>query len=246
MPTLPATGTHEIVERAVQACHADGCVAILDETSTANLRWAGNALTTNGVTRGRRLTVVATIAGASGTAAGVVSREAVTADDVEAIVRAAEDAARSAGPAEDAQPLITPADLPAGLDPGDFTAPPAVTSVDVFATLAPALGETFARSRAADRLLYGFARHELTTTYLGTSTGLRLRHDQPTGTFELNAKTPTWPGRSGAAPRPAISPTSTRPLSRSIWPGDWRPASAGWTCLRVGTRCCCRPAPSPT
>ena len=40
----------------------------------------------------------------------------------------------------------------------------------------------------------------MTTTYLGTSTGLRLRHDQPTGTLELNGKSPdctrsAWAGR---------------------------------------------------
>ena len=38
------------------------------------------------------------------------------------------------------------------------------------------------------RKLYGFAEHQLTSTYVGTSTGLRLRHDQPTGRLELNAK----------------------------------------------------------
>lgn len=41
----------------------------------------------------------------------------------------------------------------------------------------------------------------MTSTYLGTSTGLRLRHDQPNGTLELNAKSPdrsrsAWAGRS--------------------------------------------------
>ncbi|MYR61838.1 TldD/PmbA family protein, partial [Streptomyces sp. SID625] len=49
---------HEIVERALALSRADGCVVIADEESSVNLRWAGNALTTNGVTRGRTLTVV--------------------------------------------------------------------------------------------------------------------------------------------------------------------------------------------
>lgn len=49
---------HEVVERALELSRADGCVVIADEESTANLRWAGNTLTTNGVTRGRTLTVV--------------------------------------------------------------------------------------------------------------------------------------------------------------------------------------------
>src|SRR4029079_14676333 len=40
----------------------------------------------------------------------------------------------------------------------------------------------------ASRKLYGFAEHQLQSTFLGTSAGLRLRHDQPTGRVELNAK----------------------------------------------------------
>ncbi|MFC9490601.1 TldD/PmbA family protein, partial [Streptomyces hydrogenans] len=74
---------YEIVERALELSRADGCVVIADEESSANLRWAGNALTTNGVTRGRTLTVIATVDGAEGTASGVVSRSAVTAEDLE-------------------------------------------------------------------------------------------------------------------------------------------------------------------
>ncbi|MDT9691644.1 metallopeptidase TldD-related protein [Streptomyces sp. P9(2023)] len=191
-----STKPHEIVERALALSRADGCVVIADEESSANLRWAGNALTTNGVTRGRTLTVVATVDGAQGTASGVVSRSAVTAEDLEPLVRAAEDAARAAGPAEDAQPLVE------GVDASpDFTDAPAETGSAVFTDFAPALGEAFARARAGGRELYGFANHELTSTYLGTSTGLRLRHDQPNGTLELNAKSPdrarsAWAGRS--------------------------------------------------
>ncbi|MFJ1703948.1 metallopeptidase TldD-related protein [Kitasatospora sp. NPDC088346] len=189
---------HELVERALELSRTDGCVVIADEDSTANLRWAGNGLTTNGVTRGRRLTVIATADGAEGTASGVVSREAVTRDEVESLVRAAEAAARDAGPAEDARPLL--AGHPAS---PDFAAAPGETSAEVFAAFAPALGEAFARARKNGELLYGFARHELTTSYLGSSTGLRLRHEQPTGTVELNAKTADLSGSAwaGAATR---------------------------------------------
>ncbi|MFD5390028.1 metallopeptidase TldD-related protein [Streptomyces sp. NPDC056697] len=190
---------HEIVERALELSRADGCVVIANENSTANLRWAGNALTTNGVTRGRTLTVVATVNGGQGTASGVVSRSAVTVDELEPLVRAAEAAAREAEPAEDAQPLVE-RDAGAAVSPG-FTDSPAVTSSEVFADFAPALGESFARARAGGRELYGFAHHELVSSYLGSSTGLRLRHDQPTGTLEVNAKSPdrtrsAWAGRA--------------------------------------------------
>ena len=194
--TSKADKPHEVVERALALSTADGCVVIADEHSTANLRWAGNALTTNGVTRGRTLTVIATVDGKEGTASGVVSRSAVTADDLEPLVRAAEAAARGAGPAEDAQPLVTDvAQSP------DFTDAPAETTSAVFTDFAPALGEAFARARAGGRELYGFANHELVSSYVGTSTGLRLRHDQPNGTLEVNAKSPdrtrsAWAGRS--------------------------------------------------
>lgn len=194
--TPRTTEPHETVERALELSRADGCVVIADEESSANLRWAGNALTTNGETRGRTLTVIATVDGREGTASGVVSRAAVTSDDLEPLVRAAEGAAREAGPAEDARPLVEGVPHSA-----DFAAPPAETTSDVFAAFAPALGESFARARAGGRQLYGFANHMVTSTYLGTSTGLRLRHDQPTGTLELNAKSPdrtrsAWAGRS--------------------------------------------------
>ncbi|MGA4542370.1 metallopeptidase TldD-related protein [Uniformispora flossi] len=188
----------ELVERALELSRADGCVVIAEETSTANLRWAGNALTTNGLSQGRSVSVVATVDGAEGVASGVVSRSGVTAGQLEELVRAAEQAARDAGPAEDANPLLSGSAFAAGFDEA-----PARTSIEVFRDFAPALGEAFARAAAGDRKLYGFAQHEVTSTYVGTSAGLRARHDQPTGTFELNAKSAdmarsAW---SGAATR---------------------------------------------
>jgi len=178
----------ETVERALSLSKADGCVVLADESSSANLRWAGNTLTTNGVARTRSLTVIATVDGAEGTAAGVVSRSNVSTQDLEPLVRAAEAAARQNAPAEDAQPLVTPG--PAGSD--EWDAEPAETSISVFTQFAGDLGEAFGRARAADQRLYGFALHKMTSTYLASATGLRLRHDQPEGKLELNAKSPDY------------------------------------------------------
>jgi predicted Zn-dependent protease len=194
--TTPATTPQEIVERALDLSTADGCVAIADEQSTANLRWAGNTLTTNGTTRSRQLTVISTVEGSAGVAAGVISRSNVTVDRIEGVVRAAEAAARSGPPADDAQPLVTPDQAAA---PTLWDAQPAETSIGVFSAFAPALGEAFGRAQADRRDLYGFAQHLMTTTYLGTTTGLRLRHDQPTGTVEITGKADSasvWVGAS--------------------------------------------------
>jgi predicted Zn-dependent protease len=177
------TRPQELVERALALSKADGCVAIADESSSVNLRWANNTLTTNGATRSRQLSVIASVAGATGTASGVVSRSAVTKETVEEVVRSAEDAARGSTAAEDAQPLVSRQDPATGWD-----APPAETFVQVLSPFAEALGRAFHQARGEGRLLFGFAEHEMHTTYLGSSTGVRLRHDQPTGHVEINGK----------------------------------------------------------
>ena len=185
----------ETVERALAAARSDGCMVIADETSSANLRWAGNTLTTNGVSRSRQLTVVAVSRGGEGTSAGVVSRAGVRDDQIEDVVLAAEKAAFEAAPADDAQELLGPTDreafgskeeMSAG-QPG-WDSAPGSTGVGVFGGFAPALGTAFEAAAAGDRKLYGFAEHTMTSTFLGSSTGLRLRHDQPTGKVEINAK----------------------------------------------------------
>ncbi|HEX5495510.1 MAG TPA: metallopeptidase TldD-related protein [Mycobacteriales bacterium] len=191
----------ETVERALALSRADGAVVIATERSETNLRWANNTLTTNGAMRGRRLTVISVVDGAEGAASGVVERSAVRTDDLADLVAASERAARDAGPADDAAPLITP--IPDHPGSTGWSDDPAETSVAVFTGFTAELGEALARCRAADRLLFGFAEHVMETTYLGSSTGLRLRHDQPTGTVELNAKSPDFASSAwvGAATR---------------------------------------------
>ncbi|TDE17893.1 metallopeptidase TldD-related protein [Actinomadura sp. 6K520] len=208
----------EAVERALAASRADDCVVIAEESSTANLRWAGNTLTTNGVTRSSRLTVIALRRTADGVAAGVVSRSAVGADGVEDLVRAAEADAAGNEPAEDAAPLITEGPPAAGWDDD-----PAETGIGVFEGFAPALGEAFAAAEAGDRRLYGFANHMLTSTFLGSSAGLRLRHDQPTGLLEVNAKGAGGSAWAGVATRDFTDvdvPALTGGLARRLeWGG---------------------------
>ena len=179
----------ELVERALAASTVDGQIAYVTESSEANLRWASNSLTTNGAMRSRQVVVISFVDGGAGMATGTVARTGTP--DIGELVARSEQAARDAGPAEDAVPLISEA--PAGS--GDWDAEAAETSIDVFAEFAPALGEAFGAARDRDELLFGFAEHQLATTYLGSSTGLRLRHDQPGGRVELNGKSTDF-GRS--------------------------------------------------
>jgi predicted Zn-dependent protease len=67
--------------------------------------------------------------------------------------------------------------------------PPGRTEIGVLRGFAGALGDALAVAASGGRRLYGFAEHSLTSLFLGSSSGLRLRHDQPSGKVELNAKT---------------------------------------------------------
>ena len=181
----------ETVEQALAASRADDCVVIAEETSSANLRWAGNTLTTNGVSRSRQLTVIAIDRRPGGAAAGIISRAGVRPDQIEDVVREAEHAAAEAMPAEDAQPLPGAGNEgPFGLNNEEprWDSPPGQTEIAVLRDFAAQLGHTLREAQAAGRKLYGFAEHDLVSTFLGTSAGVRRRNDQPSGRVELNAK----------------------------------------------------------
>lgn len=182
----------QIVETALGANAGagtvEGCIVVVNSSSSANIRWANNTVTTNGVATDLSWFVVSVIGGAAATVAGSAA-DAASAATVGAVVSAANAAAAAAaaqGPARDARPLVEPGG--AGGADGGFDGAPDGTSFAVFDALIRELSEGFAAARARQRILYGFVEHDVTTTYLGSSTGLRRRWVQPTGTVELNAK----------------------------------------------------------
>jgi predicted Zn-dependent protease len=215
MTSTPDVRIQDLVEQALALSTADGCLVIGEELTGANLRWAGNSLTTNGQTHSRKLTVISISDGGQGVSSGVVSRAVTGAEELAALVAASEEAARSASPADDASPLIEPY-----TSSDDWDAPAALTGIEVFGDFAPALGRTFAEAEKADRLLYGFAEQLMSSTFLASSTGLRRRHDQPTGRLELNAK--------------------SRDLTASAWAGaqtrDWTDIDVEAMVADLGTR----------
>ncbi|SER26671.1 metallopeptidase TldD-related protein [Microlunatus flavus] len=160
-------------------------VAVLTERHEVNLRWAANALTTNGEMRSVSLAVTATAEVEGGTAIATVAADLVEVSEVAAVVAAAEAAARAASPAEEPSPLVAAEAHP---EDGDVRAGPATTTVETLADVAAGLGRAFERAAAEGHLLYGFAEHIVSTVYLASSTGLRRRGVDPQGRLELNGK----------------------------------------------------------
>jgi predicted Zn-dependent protease len=184
----------QVVELALQAAERSGrateTIVIVTDRSEASLRWAGNSMTTNGVATARSTTVISIVR--KGDIASVGSRRSSDADPaaIAELVAAAEDAAHRAPEAADSAALVTGSGLP-----DDWNEPVGETGIEVFGDVAQALATGFTRS---DRL-YGYAHHLVETTFLATSTGVRRRFIQPTGTVELNAK------RDGASAWAGIS-----------------------------------------
>ncbi|MGQ0479428.1 MAG: metallopeptidase TldD-related protein [Pseudonocardia sp.] len=220
----------ELVERAL-AVPGDpagvGRVVLVSEDSEASLRWANNTMTTNGHATSVSWTVISMVrlpgggrtgggsggggrtgggSGGGGVGAGVVTSSALVTDPtrIAEAVAASEAAARQAGPARDAIELPEPAEV-AGATGRAWDDPAEQTSVGVFGALVDGLADAFARAGSAQRVLYGFAHHQVNTTWLGTSTGVRLAATLPTGSVELNAKTvdlarSAWTGRPTPTP----------------------------------------------
>ena len=154
---------------------------LVTDRADASLRWAGNSMTTNGESVSRHTTVISIVR--QGKTAHVGS---VRSSDVDPSVdrrpgggvagrgalgtRGARQRAAAAGQRR-ARRLGRPGagHRRAGLrgsggQPGG------------------------ARVSAARTSCTGYARHEVETTFLATSTGLRRRYTQPTGSVEINAK----------------------------------------------------------
>ena len=208
----------ELVERGLEAAAAggaDGCIVLVGEASHADVRFALNRTTTNGVHRSRSVSVIAI----AGTSVGSARRSgAVGADGVAEMADAALADARQAPPAEDAFSLVTEAEAPES--PRPFGLEPELTDAGVLEDVLGSLSGVFGRAEARDAVVAGFAEHDVTTAYLGTSAGLRLSHAQPTGAVHLVGRTADGSGSAWVG-APTITP-GLEEMEAELWRRlDW-------------------------
>jgi predicted Zn-dependent protease len=181
----------ELIEAALRASAADDCIVIATEESEANLRWANNGLTTNGQSSTRALTVISVV---NGNRAASVTGPADHVSEIVRLVRAADTAASAAPPAADASPLVG-----SYSNDDNWSGEPARTSMQVFHRFVPDLARAFRRCAGNEVKLFGFAQHHMVSSFIGSSTGLRRRFDQPTGKLMITGKSTdltrsTWAG----------------------------------------------------
>jgi predicted Zn-dependent protease len=187
-------GAQQVIDialaEAARSGKADETMVLVTDRSEASLRWAGNSMTTNGVSTTRSTTVISIVRQGDRAHAGSLKSSEVDPSTIPDLVAASQQTALSAPEARDSAPPLPATDVPADWDafvPG--------TGAEVFADVAGALARGF---RGADRL-YGYAHHVVETTFVATSGGVRRRYTQPTGSVEINAK------RNGASAWVGIS-----------------------------------------
>ncbi|MCV7380768.1 peptidase [Mycobacterium alsense] len=168
-----------VLDEAAKLGGATETMVLVTDKVEATLRWAGNSMTTNGVSVSRNIAVISVVRHGDSAHIGTVVSAEVDPRVIPGLVAASQEAARSAPEAGDAAPLLADTG-----EPADWDAPVPGTGPLVFADVADSLSRAF---RGADRL-YGFAHHSVSTTFLASSTGLRRRYSQPTGAVEINAK----------------------------------------------------------
>jgi predicted Zn-dependent protease len=207
----------ELVERGLATSDglgADGCMVLVEESSHVDVRYALNTTTTNGEQRGRSVSVIAFAGGAFGSARR--SGEVGT-DGVAEMAAAALADAQASPAASDAFELVQPSETrPAR----DFGLDPELTDSVALEGVLAALGGAFGRARARDAVLAGFAEQDVVTLYLGSSTGVRLSHVQPTEAVSLVGRTADGSGSAWVG-EPTIAPSLER-MEQEVWRRlDW-------------------------
>jgi predicted Zn-dependent protease len=176
-------GAQQVIDIALGAAaqrgRADETIVLVRDRSATSLRWANNSMTTNGASTDRHITVISIVRHGDTAKVGSLTSAEVDPSVIEELVAASQAAAESAPEARDAAPLLSGNSAPA-----DWDAPIPATGPEVFSDIAGPLARGF---RGTDQL-YGFAQHAVQTTFLATSSGLRRRYTQPTGSVEINAK----------------------------------------------------------
>ncbi|MGV0646465.1 metallopeptidase TldD-related protein [Mycolicibacterium sp. XJ2546] len=176
-------GAQQVIDLALAEAasrgKADETIVLVTDRVDASLRWAGNSMTTNGESTSRHTTVISIVRQSNEARVGTVRSSEVDPGVIAGLVAASQEAAAAAPEARDSA-----GPLPATIEPSDWDDPVPGTGAQVFLPVADGL----ARGFEGPNQLYGYARHIVETTFMATSTGLRRRYTQPTGSVEINAK----------------------------------------------------------
>ena len=105
-----------VLDEAAKLGGADETIVLVTDRVEATLRWAGNSMTTNGVSVSRSITVISIVRQGDSAHVGTVVSAEVDPRVIPGLVAASQEAARSAPEAGDAAPLLADTGVPADWD----------------------------------------------------------------------------------------------------------------------------------
>lgn len=183
----------QAVEQALELLGKDGGVVAAETSSTRNLRWANSALTTNGDAQENTLSISAFVPAGDGVANGIASGQIRDADDIAHLVSMAKASAIAGGAAQDAMPLAQ------GPTHSNFHDQADIGDTNGLRHIGEQLSSVLKSDKAEH---FGYAEETLDTSYVGTSSGTRMRFVQSSARFELCAKSSArdksaWSGQGG-------------------------------------------------
>jgi predicted Zn-dependent protease len=187
----PRLSPADIVEHALASARRS-LVVIVEQEQRLDLRFAASTMTTNGTSSAISTTVIAFEEGPVGVGVGTRSATVRSTSDVDVLVRTAEREASRATPAADISTLTS-----GTVDDGFNDGAPELPS-EILSEVARGLGAAFRRS--PDELeWFGYAEATATSTWLGTTTGVRRVHHERAGRLEATGKgqqrsTSAWVG----------------------------------------------------
>ena len=167
----------QVIDQALAALAPHRGVVIVRDGSDAEVRFANNTVTTNGVRSSRSVTVIAMVTRDGGMATGSATRSGDS--DPAALVAAALAEASTAPLAHDAADLVDP------VVDANFSDAAVRNDLSILDPVLGGLGDLLERAEGHGVTVAGFAEHSMETTSVGTTTGLRRRFVQPTGSFQL-------------------------------------------------------------
>ncbi|MGH9044765.1 MAG: metallopeptidase TldD-related protein [Acidimicrobiales bacterium] len=184
----------QVVDDALSRAGGDDCIVIVEDSDEAEVRFANNTTTTNGRRRDRRVVVIRFAQVQGGISAGVASSSGDV--DLGSLLDAA--AADAAG----SPPSWDVADLLGGEADNDFEADVPEAELQGLTGVIDGLRGAFDAAEAVGHVLAGIVEHRMDTVHLGSSTGLRRRHSQPSEAMQMIARArdgrqSAWAGRAG-------------------------------------------------
>ena len=226
---------NSVLQEAAKLGRADETMVLVTDRVQATLRWAGNSMTTNGVSVSRTVTVISIVRQGESAFVGTVVSAEVDPRVIPDLVAASQEAARSAPEAGDAAPLLADTAVPV-----DWDAPVAGTGPEVFADVAGSLSRDSPAPTGCTGLRTTVCRPHSwrrRPACAGATPSPRARSRSTP-----NAATPA-PGRASA--RPISSTCQPIGCSSSCRPG-WGGPRGGSSYPRAATRRSCRRRRWPT